>query len=119
MGSAVVLERAAHMYPVLTPAQIQRPAAPPHHRDVRAGASLHDAGEQNTRVFVLLTGAIEVVQPIGDREEPLRVLQSGQFTGEINMLSARRSLVRSRISSDGTVLCVDRDSLRTLVQRDS
>jgi thioredoxin reductase (NADPH) len=35
------------------------------------------------------------------------------------MLSARRSLVRSRAASDGTLIEVDRDDLRTLVQRDS
>ena len=35
------------------------------------------------------------------------------------MLSARRSLVRARAASDGAVIAVDRDDLRTLVQRDS
>src|SRR5258708_623088 len=35
------------------------------------------------------------------------------------MLSARRSLVRARTASDGAVIAVDRDDLRTLVQRDS
>jgi thioredoxin reductase (NADPH) len=35
------------------------------------------------------------------------------------MLSARRSLVRARAASDGTVIAVDREDLRTLVQRDS
>jgi len=119
MGNPIVLERPAQTYPVLTPAQIERVAALAHRRDVRAGELLYDVGEQNTRWFVVLTGAIEAVRPVGDLEEPVQVLRTGQFTGEINMLSARRSLVRSRIASDGTVLCVDRDSLRTLVQRDS
>ena len=35
------------------------------------------------------------------------------------MLSARRSLVRARAAADGAVIAVDRDDLRTLVQRDS
>jgi thioredoxin reductase (NADPH) len=35
------------------------------------------------------------------------------------MLSARRSLVRARASSDGSVIAVDRDDLHSLVQRDS
>jgi thioredoxin reductase (NADPH) len=35
------------------------------------------------------------------------------------MLSARRSLVRARVAGDGAVIAVDRDDLRTLVQRDS
>ena len=45
--------------------------------------------------------------------------REGQFTGEINMLSSRRSLARARMASDGAVIAVDRDDLRRLVQRDS
>ena len=80
---------------------------------------LFEAGEQNTRFFVVLAGAIEIVRPIGDREEPVTVHHARQFTGEINMLSARRSLVRARVAGDGAVIAVDRDDLRALVQRDS
>ena len=86
---------------------------------MRAGELLFDVGDQNTRFFVVLSGAIDVVRPIGDREEPLIVHGASEFTGEINMLSARRSLVRARASVDGAVIAVDRDDLRTLVQRDS
>jgi thioredoxin reductase (NADPH) len=107
------------MYPELTPAQIERIAGIGHPRDVRAGEVLIELGEQNTRFFVVLSGAIESVRPVGDRELPVVVHGPGQFTGEINMLSARRSLVRTRAAADGTVIAVDRDDLRTLVQRDS
>src|SRR6266540_6894825 len=113
------MDRAAQMFPTLTPAQIDRIAGHGHRRDVRAGEVLSEAGEQNTRFFVVLAGTIDVVRPIGDHEEPVIVHEAGQFTGEINMLSARRSLVRARTASDGTVIAVDRDDLRALVQRDS
>jgi len=113
------MDRAAQMSPELTPAQVDRIASIGHRRDVRAGELLFDAGEQNTRFFVVLAGAIEVVRPIGDREEPATVLHPGQFTGEINLLSARLSLVRARAALDGAVIAVDREDLRTLVQRDS
>jgi thioredoxin reductase (NADPH) len=113
------MDRAAQMFPQLTAAQIDRIANIGKRRDVRAGEVLFDAGDQNTRFFVVLSGAIEVVRPIGDREEPVIVHQLGEFTGEINMLSARRSLVRARAARDGTVIAVDRDDLRALVQRDS
>jgi len=113
------MDRAAQMFPQLTPVQIDRIASIGHRRDTRAGEVLFDAGDQNTRFFVVLAGAIEVVRPVGDREEPVIVHHPGQFTGEINMLSARRSLVRGRIASDGAVIAVDRDDLRALVQLDS
>jgi thioredoxin reductase (NADPH) len=113
------MDRAAQMFPLLTAAQIDRIAGIGHRRAVRAGEIIFELGEQNTQFFVVVTGAIDVVRPVGDIEEPVVVHGPGQFTGEINMLSARRSLVRGRSVSEGTVIAVDRDDLRILVQRDS
>ena len=67
----------------------------------------------------MISGAIEVVLPVGDREQPVVMHRPRQFTGEINMLSARRSLVRGRVEEAGEVIAVDRQDLRLLVQRDS
>jgi thioredoxin reductase (NADPH) len=113
------MDRAAQMFPQLTAAQIDRILTIGRRRAVRAGEVLFDVGDQNTRFFVVLAGAVEIVRPLGNREEPVIVHHQGEFTGEINMLSARRSLVRARAASDGTVIAVDREDLRTLVQRDS
>src|SRR5690348_4960956 len=112
-------ERTAQMFPKLTPAQIERISSIGHRREVRDGEVLYDVGDQNTRFFVVLSGGIDVVRQIGDLEEPLIQQHAGEFTGEINMLSARRSLVRARAMGDGTLIEVDRDGLRNLVQRDS
>ena len=116
---ATAMDRAAQMFPQLTPAQIDRISRIGHRRDVHAGELFFDVGDQNTRFFVVLAGTIDIVRPIGQREEPVTVHHPGEFTGEINMLSARRSLVRARTPSDGAVIAVERDDLRALVQRDS
>src|SRR5687768_3950114 len=102
------VERASQTFPELTQAQIDRIDAVGKRREIQAGEQLFDAGEQNTRFFVVLSGAIEIVQPEGDRELPIVEHHAGQFTGEINMLSARRSLVRARVTQAGTVIEVDR-----------
>ena len=114
-----VMDRAAQMFPKLTPAQVERISSIGQRRTVSAGELLYDVGDQNTRFFVVLSGSIDVVRLIGDREEPMLAHGANEFTGEINMLSARRSLVRARAAVDGEVIAVDRDDLRTLVQRDS
>jgi len=114
-----VMERAAQMFPKLTAAQIDRISSIGRRRTVRAGEVLFDVGEQNTRFFVVLSGTIAVVRPIGDVEEPVAEHGPGQFTGEINMLSARRSIVRTRAVGELQVIEVDRDDLRTLVKRDA
>ena len=52
-------------------------------------------------------------------EDTITVLGPGQFTGEMNMLTGRRSLVRTRAAEDGEVIEVRPDALRALVQVDS
>jgi thioredoxin reductase (NADPH) len=111
-------DRTAQTFPELTPAQIQRIATVGQRRQMKTGELLFDAGDQNTRFYVVLSGAVAILQPVGDTEQPVVVHGPGQFTGEINMLSARRSLVRARVSGDTEVIAVDRDDLRALVQRD-
>jgi thioredoxin reductase (NADPH) len=113
------MERREQTFPTLNQGQIDRIAAVGRRQTVRAGEVLFEQGEQNTRFYVVLEGALEIVQPVGDIEAPVVVHEPGQFSGEINMLSARRSLVRGRMKTDGVVIAVDRNDLRTLVQRDS
>src|SRR5437867_5035882 len=112
------VDRRDQMFPRLTPAQIGRISAVGERRSVRAGEVLFELGEQNTRFFVVIEGAVEIVRPVDGHEERITVHGPGEFTGEINMLSARRTLVRGRALGDGSIVVVDREHLRALVQRD-
>src|SRR3989440_11513154 len=111
-------ERRDQMFPKLTQAQIARISAVGERRSVRSGEVLFELGEQNTRFFVVIEGAVEIVRPVDGREEQITVHGPGEFTGEINMLPARRTLVRGRALGDGSIVVVDREHLRVLVQRD-
>src|SRR5256886_16539002 len=106
------------MFPKLTAAQLGRISAVGERRSIRSGEVLFELGEQNIRFFVVIEGAIEIVHPVDGREERITVHGPGEFTGEINMLSARRTLVRGRALGDGSIVVVDREHLRALVQRD-
>ncbi|MDP8999323.1 MAG: FAD-dependent oxidoreductase [Myxococcota bacterium] len=112
-------DRREQMFPTLTEAQIARIAKIGQPREVRSGEVLIERGDQNTTFFVVVRGALEIVRPVQDKEEQVTVHQPGGFTGEMNMLSARRSLVRCRVVADGSLVALDHDHLRTLVQRDS
>jgi len=114
-----MMARTAQMFPQLTEAQIARVSLVGKRREITAGEVLFEVGEQNTRFFVVLEGAVEILLPVGDREQTVVVHGPRQFTGEINMLSARRSLARARVRDPGSVIAVDRQDLRLLVQRDS
>lgn len=112
------VDRRDQMFPQLTPAQIGRISGVGERRSVRSGEMLFELGEQNTRFFVVIEGAVEIVRPVDGGEERITVHGPGEFTGEINMLSARRTLVRGRALGDGSIVVVDREHLRALVQRD-
>jgi thioredoxin reductase (NADPH) len=56
---------------------------------------------------------------VGSVENRIVVHGPSQFTGEINMISARRSLVRARTTVASELLMLDNLALRALVQRDA
>jgi thioredoxin reductase (NADPH) len=107
------------MFPTLTPAQLARVVAHGHRRSTRRGDILFEAGDPASPFFVVIAGQVEVVRPSGTNEELVAVHGPGQFTGEVNMLAGRRSLLRARVSQSGEVSELDRDRLLAIVQTDS
>jgi thioredoxin reductase (NADPH) len=112
-------QRREQLFPVLSAAQIKRVCALGERRQVKAGEVLFDVGDRETRFFVVVSGAVEIFRPFEGKERSVVRHGPGQFTGEINMLSGRRNLVRGRVVEDGELVVVDREHLRALVQTDS
>ena len=119
MGDNPYEQRRAQMFPRLSEAQIKRVCALGERRQVKAGEVLFDVGDRETRFFVVVRGAVEIFRPLEGQEQTVVRHGPGEFTGEINMLSGRRNLVRGRVVEDGELVVVDRDHLRGLVQTDS
>jgi thioredoxin reductase (NADPH) len=110
---------ADRLFPTLTPAQIARTTAHGRRRPIQRGEVLFDAGDPIVPFFVVTSGEVEIVRPSGTTEALVAVHAPGQFTGETNMLSGRRTLVRARASASGEVIELDREHLLALVQTDS
>ena len=110
---------AENLFPTLTPAQIARIAIRGKVRTTSQGEVLFDAGDQVVPFLVLTRGQIEIVRPSGTTETLVAVHEPGQFTGETNMLSGRRTLVRARVSKPGEVIEMSREQMLSLVQTDS
>jgi len=68
--------------------------------------------------FVVTAGQIEIVRPSGMVDTLITVHGPGEFTGEVNMLSGRRTLVTARAPVDGEVIELSREHLLALVQTD-
>lgn len=106
-------------FPKLTEAQTARVAAVGKRRPTRAGEVLFDRGDENTQVFVILSGTLEIVRSGLTLGDFVTVLGPGEFTGEVSVLSGRRALVRARVLEDGEVLALDAEALRRVVQGDA
>jgi thioredoxin reductase (NADPH) len=106
-------------FPTLTVDQINRIRPVSKVRKVEAGDILFEPGDGDIPFFVLLSGSLEIVQPGLDAEQLIVKHQAGEFSGEITMISGRRSLVRGRVSEAGEFLEMSSDDLRTLVARDA
>jgi len=106
-------------FPILTAAQISRVRPGGKLREVKKGEVLFEPGDANIPFFVLLSGSMEIVQPDLTGERPLVTHGPGGFTGEMTMISGRRSLVRGRVTEAGEFLELSAESLRSLVAKDA
>jgi thioredoxin reductase (NADPH) len=112
-------DRRHQMFPRLTDAQLARLGRFGHQQRFERGSVVVEQGQPLPDFFVVLTGALEVVQPADGREVPIAVHHPGEFTGEVNMLSGRRSLVRARMAESGDLLVITPEALRKIVQSDA
>jgi len=107
------------MFPKLEDAQIARLAECGSQRRTQAGEILFDQGDATHGIFVVLEGSIEIGSVVNDEEAVILVVRKGEFTGEIAHLSGRRTLVRGRTREASTLLEIDREKLRHIMQIDT
>src|SRR5262245_33944326 len=113
------LQRREQMFPKLTAEHIARIAPLGTRRRMRRGEILFDQGAPVPSFYVVVAGTLEIVRPHPGGENSIIFLEPGQFTGEVNTLTGRRSLVLSRAGEDGELLEFQPDVIRTLVQTDA
>ena len=107
------------IFPVLTSAQINRIETHGHIRAVQTGELLVEQGDTNVPFFVVINGELEIVRPFGAQETLVTVHGPGQFTGEVNTLSGRRSIFRARVTKTGKVIELNHQQMQSLIQKDA
>ena len=110
-------ERREQLFPKLTDAQIERIASVGRKRKVAKGEMLIKQGDVAS-FFVVTSGRLDIIQPTEQGELTIVQHEPGQFTGELNMLTGRRSLVCARMGSAGEVLELTPEEMQALVQTD-
>ncbi len=118
-GLPLTSSRAEQIFPTLSPAQISLIAPHGHMRAIQRGEVLVEQGDSAIPFFVVVSGELEVVRPSGGTETLVTVYSPGQFTGEVNLLSGRRALVRIRVTQHGEVIELDRQQMLAVVQTDA
>jgi thioredoxin reductase (NADPH) len=102
-------------FPVLSRADIAALTARGKPREVHAGDTLFTEGERNRSFFVVIDGAIEIVEHSRGEPHQVTVHHPGQFTGDIDVFNGRPALVTGRVVEDGRLVEVTPDNLRRAV----
>jgi thioredoxin reductase (NADPH) len=105
--------------PILNAAQIDRIRVFAKPREVTAEEILYDANDETPPVFVVLSGAIRILALSGGEATTVTTYRSGQFSGELLMISGRRSIYRCQAVEPGTLLELSARDLRTLIGKDA
>jgi len=117
-------QRRAQSFPKLTAAQLARLERQGTRMQTRAGEILVDLGAPPRGVFVVAAGSVEALAPPSAAQaasgyELLYLLSPGDFTGEMSTLRGTPALVRVRVREAGSVLLIDAEQLRRIVQNDA
>jgi thioredoxin reductase (NADPH) len=112
-------ERLDAMFPKLTRAQIDRLRPVGRLRQFAPGELIYERGSAKRAFYVLLEGRVEIASPAREGEERITIHAAGEFTGEVDMMSGRQSLVGARALDATKVLEIDLAQLRHIVQTDA
>ena len=116
---AVTVSRSDRVFPTLTPEQVSRIASHGRRRSTILGDVLIEVGDKAVPVFVVISGELQALRPAEGGDTLIVRHQAGQFSGEANMISGRRALVRLRVSEAGEVIELGREQLLALIQTDA
>lgn len=112
-------ERREQMFPRLNAEQIARVAAHGPRRQTATGDLLFEQGSLRANFFLVVSGTIEVVREDAASQQLIVAHGPGEFLGEVNLLSGRRSFVSARVGQAGEVIELDREALQRLIETDS
>jgi len=116
MAPTVIETRRDQVYPILTPAEVDRIRHFGHVQTFAKGGFLVRGGERGHGLIVILEGAVEVTRRDGaGREQPISIHRPGSFMGELAQLSGRPALVDSRALEPVEALVISPQGLRAVL----
>jgi thioredoxin reductase (NADPH) len=108
-------ERRAQTFPRLTEDQVERAGEFGVVQALPRGTVLFDRGDRMVDFFIVLEGTIEIYEPSPSGPIVFTTLGTNQFTGELDLFSARENLVGGRMGTTGRVIRTRRAQFRRLL----
>src|SRR5262245_12647886 len=105
------------LFPKLAPEHIERLRAFGRQVTKRPGDIVFDQGDIRG-LYVVLEGKLEIVSPGIRGERHVTFAEVGEFTGEVDILAGRRSLVRAIAVESSELIEICPPDLRRVVQTD-
>jgi len=105
-------------FPSLTERQIETLSKYATRRHFHHNDTLFQAGVSPATFFVVLSGAIEILDHSGDESRTIVVHEPGQFTGDIDILTRRITVVSAVARGETDVLEVAPADIRRLIAED-
>jgi thioredoxin reductase (NADPH) len=102
-------------FPRLSRAQIDALRPWGRVRPIAPGDVLFQEGDRGFSFYVVLDGAVEIVEQSRGTPRQVTVHEPGEFTGDVDTLSGRASLVTGRATARGEVLELTAAALRQAV----
>jgi thioredoxin reductase (NADPH) len=102
-------------FPTLGSKDLEALATRGHSRAVHAGEILFQEGDLNRPFFVVVEGSIEIVGHAKGAPQVVTVQRPGGFSGDVDMIGGRASLVSGRAVEDGRVIQLSRTELQHAV----
>ena len=104
--------------PNLSPEQINRIRSIAEFRTVIEGDVLYEPSQSDVPLFIVLEGSVAISRT-GEDDKILAVREPGQFTGEMSVISGKRSLLKARVTGNGSLLELSREKVLALMAKDS
>ena len=109
----------SEMFPVLTSAQQARVLAHGQRRTVEHDEIVVELNQLITKVFVVVSGQLHVFHVANGQQHVIAICNPGMFTGELNVLSGRRGLLRIGAAEKSELIEIERETLQALIETDS
>lgn len=103
------------LFPRLTAAQTEQMAERAETRSFSPGEILFEQGERDASFYVVLSGAVDIIDSQPDGDHYFTQCQAGTFIGDISMFTGEPTLARGVVAEESSLLVFSPDALRKLV----